>query len=146
LGVRQGFKTGELLLAFVTRTEVPEEKVQKEGLPEEALIEILPRIARELMDEMPGLVGVLQNINASRTNIVFGSQTKVLAGQDHYFEIIDGFKLKVSLQSFIQVNIGQADQLHEVVRQALGDPVHKPKWGTVLDLYSGIGTLAGGFG
>ena len=142
LGVRQGFKTGELLLAFVTRTEVPEEKVQKPDLPLEELSHILPRIAAELMAEMPGLVGVLQNINASRTNIVFGSETKVLAGQDHYFEIIDGFTLKVSLQSFIQVNIGQADQLHEVVRKALGDPVHKHKWGTVLDLYSGIGTLA----
>jgi 23S rRNA (uracil1939-C5)-methyltransferase len=142
LGVRQGFKTGELLLAFVTRTEIPEEKVQKPDLPLEELSQILPRIAAELMTEMPGLVGVLQNINASRTNIVFGSQTKVLAGQDHYFEIIDGFTLKVSLQSFIQVNIGQADQLHEVVRKALGDPVHKQKWGTVLDLYSGIGTLA----
>ncbi len=142
LGVRQGFKTGELLLAFVTRTEIPEEKVQKPDLPIEELSEILPRIAAELMAEMPGLVGVLQNINSSRTNIVFGSRTKVLAGQDHYFEIIDGFTLKVSLQSFIQVNVGQADQLHEVVRQALGKPVHKNKWGTVLDLYSGIGTLA----
>jgi 23S rRNA (uracil1939-C5)-methyltransferase len=142
LGVRQGFKTGELLLAFVTRTELPEEKVQRAGLPPEELKDILPRIAGELMAEMPGLVGVLQNVNASRTNIVFGPVTKVLAGQDHYFEIIDGFKLKVSLQSFIQVNTGQADQLHSVVRQALGDPVHKKKWGTVLDLYSGIGTLA----
>jgi 23S rRNA (uracil1939-C5)-methyltransferase len=142
LGVRQGFKTGELLLAFVTRTELPEEKVQKAGLPHEELKDILPRIAGELMTEMPGLVGVLQNVNASRTNIVFGSQTKVLAGRDHYFEIIDGFKLKVSLQSFIQVNTGQADQLHSVVRQALGDPIHKKKWETVLDLYSGIGTLA----
>ena len=29
-----------------------------------------------------------------------------------------------------------------VVRQALGDPIHKKKWETILDLYSGIGTLA----
>jgi 23S rRNA (uracil1939-C5)-methyltransferase len=142
LGVRQGFKTNELLLAFVTRTEIPEEKVQKNGLPQEELSEVLPRIARELMTEIPALVGVLQNVNSSRTNIVFGPQTKVLQGRDHYFEVIDGYKLKVSLQSFIQVNTGQADQLHEVVRKALGDPFHKKKWGTVLDLYSGIGTLA----
>ena len=32
LAVRQGVKTGELLLAFVTRTEVPEERVQKASL------------------------------------------------------------------------------------------------------------------
>ncbi len=142
LALRYGTKTGELLLAFVTRTEVPDQQLKKPThLPEE-IHEILPRIAGELMSEVPGLVGVLQNINPSRTNIVFGSHTKVLAGRDHYFEILDGLKLKVSLHSFLQVNTGQADNLHTVVREALGDPLHKKKWGTVLDLYSGIGTLA----
>ena len=38
-------------------------------MPEE-MDQILPRLARELMEETPGLVGVLQNINTSRTNIV----------------------------------------------------------------------------
>ncbi len=142
LAVRQGVKTGELLLAFVTRTEVPEERVQKASLMPEELEGILPRIARELVEETPGLVGVLQNINASRTNIVFGQATRTLAGRDHYFEIIDDLKLKVSLKSFLQVNTLQADMLHTIVREALGDPIHKKKWGTILDLYSGIGTLA----
>lgn len=142
LAVRQGFKTGEILLAFVTRTEVPEDRLQKPTLLPEELDQILPRIAQDLMRETPGLVGVLQNINPSRTNIVFGPATKVLAGRDHYFEIIDDLKLKVSLKSFLQVNTPQADILHAVVREALGDPLHKKKWGTVLDLYSGIGTLA----
>ncbi len=87
-------------------------------------------------------MGVLQNVNASRTNIVFGPSTRTLAGRDHYFEIIDGLKLKVSLKSFLQVNTLQADMLHTIVREALGEPVHKKKWGTILDLYSGIGTLA----
>jgi len=142
LTVRRGLKTGEALLAFVTRTETPEERVQKPTLLPEGLEEILPRIARELMAEVPGLAGVLQNINPSRTNIVFGPTTKVLAGRDHYFEDIDGLRLKVSLKSFLQVNTAQADILHALVREALGEPKHKKQWGTVLDLYSGIGTLA----
>jgi 23S rRNA (uracil1939-C5)-methyltransferase len=142
LAVRQGVKTGELLLAFVTRTEVPEDLHQKPTLIPEERDQILPRIARELMSEVPGLVGVLQNVNASRTNIVFGPTTNVLEGRDHYFEIIDDLKLKVSLKSFLQVNTRQADILHAIVREALGEPVHKKKWGTVLDLYSGIGTLS----
>ncbi len=142
LAVRRGMKTGETLLAFVTRTEVPEERVQKPLLPPEGLGDILPRIARELAAEVPGLVGVLQNINSSRTNIVFGPSTRVLAGRDHYFEVIDGLRLKVSLHSFLQVNTAQADILHALVREALGEPKHQKKWGTVLDLYSGIGTLA----
>ncbi len=142
LAIRQGVKTGELLLAFVTRSQVPEDRLQKPMVVPEELDQMLPRIARELMAEVPGLVGVLQNINASRTNIVFGATTNVLEGRDHYYEVIDGLKLKVSLRSFLQVNTTQADILHEIVREALGDPVHKKKWGTILDLYSGIGTLA----
>jgi 23S rRNA (uracil1939-C5)-methyltransferase len=142
LAVRRGEKTGEMLLAFVTRTEAPEERLQKPTLFPEELDQILPRLARELMDENSGLVGVLQNINASRTNVVFGTSTRLLAGRDHYFEAIDDLKLKVSLKSFLQVNTQQAGLLHAVVREALGDPVHKKKWGTILDLYSGIGTLA----
>ncbi len=142
LTVRRGLKTGEALLAFVTRTETPEERVQKPTLLPESFEEILPRIARELMAEVPGLAGVLQNINPSRTNIVFGPTTKLLAGRDHYYEEIDGLRLKVSLKSFLQVNTAQADILHALVREALGEPKHKKQWGTVLDLYSGIGTLA----
>ena len=142
LTVRQGVKTGELLLAFVTRTEIPDERLQKPAVLPEEMNQILPRIARELMEEVPGLVGVLQNINPSRTNIVFGPSTALLAGRDHYYEIIDGLKLKVSLKSFLQVNTAQADLLHAIVREALGEPANKKKWGTVLDLYSGIGTLA----
>lgn len=142
LAVRRGVKTGETILAFVTRTETPEDLVQKPTLLPEELGEILPRIARELAAEVPGLVGVLQNVNPSRTNIVFGPTTRVLSGRDHYFEVIDGLQLKVSLKSFLQVNTLQADLLHALVREALGEPKHKKKWGTVLDLYSGIGTLA----
>ncbi len=142
LAVRQGVGTGELLLAFVTRTQMPEERLHKTTLLPEPLAEILPRVAKELMEEIPGLVGVLQNINPSRTNIVFGSSTEVLAGRDYYFEKFDGLTLKVSLKSFLQVNTPQAQVLHTIVREALGEPEGRKKWGTVLDLYSGIGTLA----
>jgi len=142
LAVRRGLKTGETLLAFVTRSEVPEGLQHKPNLLPEDLGGILPRLARELMEEVPGLVGVLQNVNPSRTNVVFGPLTKVLAGRDHYFEGIDGLRLKVSLPSFLQVNTAQADLLHATVREALGEPAGRKKWGTVLDLYSGIGTLS----
>ncbi|HVM33081.1 MAG TPA: 23S rRNA (uracil(1939)-C(5))-methyltransferase RlmD [bacterium] len=142
LAIRQGFGTGELLLAFVTRDQHPEGRVHKTTLLPEPLEGILPRLAQELMAETPGLVGVLQNINPSRTNIVFGPTTQTLAGRDHYFEKFDGLTLKVSLKSFLQVNTAQAQVLHTVVREALGAPEGRKKWGTVLDLYSGIGTLA----
>ncbi len=142
LAVRQGLKTGEMILSFITRAEVPEERLQKPALVLESLDHVLPRLAAELMEEIPGLVGVLQNINPSRTNAVFGSTTRLLVGRDHYFEVIDDLRLRVSLMSFLQVNTLQADILHTVVREALGEPAHKKKWGILLDLFSGLGTLA----
>ncbi len=142
LAVRHGVKTGEMLLSFITRSETPEERLQKPALILETLDRILPRISAELLEEVPGLVGVLQNINPSRTNSVFGTTTRLLAGRDHCFEVIDDLRLRVSLMSFLQVNTPQADILHTVVREALGDPEHKKKWEMLLDLYCGIGTLA----
>jgi 23S rRNA (uracil1939-C5)-methyltransferase len=142
LVVRHGRGTGEMLLAFVTREEKTQERLTRPTVVMEESDQILPRIAAELMAEVPGLVGVLQNINPARTNIVLGMETKLLAGTTHFRESFDGLTLRVSLHSFLQVNTTQAAQLHEVVRGALGKAPDGNKWGTVLDLYGGIGTLA----
>jgi 23S rRNA (uracil1939-C5)-methyltransferase len=142
LVVRHGLGTGEMLLAFVTREAQSTERLTRPTVVMEASDKVLPRIAAELMAEVPGLVGVLQNINTARTNIVLGPETRVLAGATHFRESFDGLTLRVSLHSFLQVNTAQAARLHEVVRGALGKAPDGKKWGTVLDLYCGIGTLA----
>jgi 23S rRNA (uracil1939-C5)-methyltransferase len=142
LVVRHGLGTGEMLLAFVTREAQSTERLTRPTVVMEPSEKVLPRIASELMAEVPGLVGVLQNINTARTNIVLGPETRVLAGATHFRESFDGLTLRVSLHSFLQVNTAQAAQLHEVVRGALGKASDGKKWGTVLDLYCGIGTLA----
>lgn len=141
LVVRHSEMTKELLLGFVTNGEAPEE-LRKEACAECTPGEVLPHIARELQKETPHLVGVVQNINVSRTSFVFGPQTKVLAGRGAYHERFDGLDLEVSLQSFLQVNTAQANLLHNLVREALGAPEEGGKFHRVLDLYSGIGTLS----
>jgi len=142
LVARQGRGTGEMLLAFVTRETVSSDRLTRPTVVMEEPDKVLPRIAQELMDEIPGLVGVLQNINPARTNLVLGAETRLLAGATHFHETFDGLTLRVSLQSFLQVNTAQAARLHETVRRALGPAQDGGKWGTVLDLYGGIGTLA----
>ncbi len=142
LVARQGRGTGEMLLAFVTRETVSSDRLTRPTVVMEEPDKVLPRIAQELMDEIPGLVGVLQNINPARTNLVLGAETRLLAGTTHFHETFDGLTLRVSLQSFLQVNTAQAARLHETVRRALGPAPDGGKWGTVLDLYGGIGTLA----
>ncbi len=141
LSVRYGKGTSELLLAFVTRTEFPEERLNRITLIDEPLDQILVRISSELMEEFPNLKGVIQNINPSRTNIVLGVQQKNLAGRNFYYEMFDQKKWRVSLNSFFQVNTAQAEVLNQIVREALDTPQDHKEWSTVLDLYAGIGTL-----
>lgn len=59
-------------------------------------------------------------------------------GQKHYWDSVDGKEFKVSSPSFFQVNIHQASQLLQVVREGLeldGSEV-------LLDAYTGVGTFA----
>jgi 23S rRNA (uracil1939-C5)-methyltransferase len=142
LVVRHGLGTGEMLLAFVTREAVPSGHLSRPSVVPEPPDQVLPRIAAELKAEVPALSGVVQNINPARTNVVLGTETRVLAGSATFLESFDNLKLRVSLHSFLQVNTSQAAILHTVVREALGYPEGRRRWATVLDLYSGIGTLA----
>ena len=142
LVVRHGVGTGELMLAFVTREPAPSDRLTRPTVVPEPPEQVLPRIAAELAAEIPNLVSVLQNLNPARTHGVLGAETRVLAGQGFFHETFDGLTLQVSLPSFVQVNTHQAGILHAVVREALGRPQDRKRWGTVLDLYGGIGTLA----
>jgi len=59
-------------------------------------------------------------------------------GQKHYRDSVDGKEFKVSSPSFFQVNIQQASQLVQVIRDGLqldGSEV-------LLDAYTGVGTFA----
>lgn len=59
-------------------------------------------------------------------------------GQKHYRESVNGHEFRVASPSFFQVNVDQAAQLIETVREALelsGEEV-------ILDAYTGVGTFA----
>ena len=62
----------------------------------------------------------------------------IATGQKHYRESVNGHEFRVASPSFFQVNVDQASQLTEAVREALalsGDEV-------ILDAYTGVGTFA----
>jgi 23S rRNA (uracil1939-C5)-methyltransferase len=100
----------------------------------------LPRLAEfaaELRRRVPELAGVLQNINADKTNVILGREFRLLAGRNHIYETVRGFRYRISAESFFQVNPYQLPALADAVVQAAGCAGRE----TVVDLYCGVGTL-----
>lgn len=122
LALRIGRRTGEMLLTLVVRSwDLPGIEVQ----------------ASEWLNRYPQLVGVSLNRNPERTNAIFGSETRCIAGQAYLIEQFAGLEFQVLPDTFFQVYTESAESLLQVIMQQLnlqGDEV-------LVDAYCGIGTL-----
>ncbi|MBD2463851.1 23S rRNA (uracil(1939)-C(5))-methyltransferase RlmD [Oscillatoria sp. FACHB-1407] len=122
LGLRIGRRTGEMLLTLVTTD------AGLVGLEEQA---------QEWLDRYPGLVGVLVNLNPDRTNAIFGSETRLIAGRPHLEEEFAGILFHIRPETFFQVNTEQAEALLEAIAQELVLQTDQ----VLVDAYCGIGTM-----
>ena len=123
--VRKGIKTNEVLVDLVTTTQEDMEL----GELVEKLLE-LPLVGK--------LVGILHTLNDSLADVVQSDETKVLYGQDYFYEELLGLRFKISPFSFFQTNTLGAEVLYEMVRSYVGDTKDR----MIFDLYSGTGTIA----
>ncbi len=121
LVIRVGICTNQALLVLVTN---------KEEFP------YLKEIADNLIEEIPELMGVMQNINNQKTNVIFGESTKLIAGKNKIIDYIGNVKYSISPDSFFQVNTLQAEKLYNVIRDFAD-----LKGNTVCDCYCGIGSI-----
>ncbi len=94
-------------------------------------------LVRRLRRELPGVVGVVLNLNPARTNVILGPRNRTLWGRDWVEERFMSLRLKLSVGSFFQVNTAQAEVLFGKVQEFLGAPR-----GPVVDAYCGVGVLA----
>lgn len=166
LVVRRAAKTGEILVALVTTSQVPgaqSERKLLDGLKESLL-------ALPLSGE---IVGILHVRNDSAADVVQSDETTVLYGRDYFYEELLGLRFKISLFSFFQTNSLGAELLYSTAREYISDFISSPD-GTrgecvrktkgnarqisdetsrgavcetaqgkiVYDLYSGTGTIA----
>ena len=80
---------------------------------------------------------VTLGINTSRANVAFAESEVLLEGEDHIVEKLCGLEFEVVGNAFLQTNSAQAEHLYQgalAAAQLSGTE-------TVLDLYSGAGTL-----
>lgn len=83
------------------------------------------------------LVGIVENVNPERTNVVLGSRSHTLAGRAWLVERADGLEVHTSLDSFVQANPAQASQLYAEILRTLGDVRGR----RILELYAGYAPI-----
>lgn len=123
--LRRGITSGEILVHVITTSQ---EEHDLSPLKEELLS--LPLEGK--------IVGIMHIINDSLSDVVQSDETRILYGQDYFYETLLGLRFKISTFSFFQPNSLAAEILYSVVRNYIGDTKDK----VVFDLYSGTGTIA----
>lgn len=125
LMLRRGTVSGEILVHLVTTSQ---EEYDLEPLKEKLLA--LPLEGK--------IVGILHLINDSLSDVVQSDETRLLYGQDYFYESLLGLKFRISTFSFFQPNSLAAEILYSIVRDYVSDI----KDMEVFDLYSGTGTIS----
>ena len=120
--LRRGEVSGEVLLTLV---------INGKSLPAEA------ELCDVITKKFPETVGILINENEKDTNVILGEKYRTLVGRDYIIDTLAGVKLKITAQSFYQVNHGAAEILYGKAKELAeleGDEL-------LLDLYCGAGSI-----
>lgn len=121
--------------------------IRKSSRTEEAMVIIITRskslfpkskIIPAITEKFPNVVSIVHNINSRRTSAIFGDKSEILFGKSSYEEKVVGKSFDITAQSFLQVNIPQAEVLYEKALAMLKLTGTE----TVLDAYCGIGTIS----
>lgn len=123
--IRRAQTTGEILVNLVTTSQEEHDLT--------ALVDQVLSLKLE-----GSVVGFLHIVNDSLADVVKSDETRVLFGQDYFYESILGLRFKITPFSFFQTNSLGAEVLYSAAREYIGDT----KDMEVFDLYSGTGTIA----
>ena len=86
----------------------------------------------------PVVVGVVQNVNPSRGNAIFGPHERTLAGEPTFEDAIGGVRLRVSSRAFLQAN----RHIAAAAYARLAESVALTGSERVIDAYAGVGGIA----
>ena len=118
--LRQSQISKALLLGIVTsREKFPEGK----------------RLARALRRKVPKLIGIVQNVNPSKGNVIEGTTNILLDGRERMDDRMGRFKVVVSISSFLQGNHPMAEKIY----QAMSYNTMWHKQDILFDLFCGMG-------
>ena len=87
--------------------------------------------------DFPELRGLALNVNPDEGNVILGSETFTVKGEDCLTERLGAFRLDYDSTSFFQANPRQAEKLFEYASSLVG--------GKIVELYCGVGALTAFF-
>ncbi len=114
---------GEILVVFVTA---------RAGAPG------LAALARRLRAERPEVVGVIENVNRTRGNVIYGDAERVLDGAATLEERVGDVRLRLSPRAFFQANRDVAALAYAALARAVDVRAGEH----VVDAYCGVGGIA----
>ncbi|MCP0887938.1 23S rRNA (uracil(1939)-C(5))-methyltransferase RlmD [Ligilactobacillus sp. WILCCON 0076] len=120
--VRESFAYQNAQLVFVTHTE---------KFPQ------LNNLIADIKTKLPEVVSIMQNINKSKTSLVWGERTQLIYGKEYLMEKLGELQFKLSARAFFQLNPKQTLVLYDQVKEALKLQATE----TLIDAYCGVGTI-----
>ncbi len=114
---------GDVLAVFV---------VARPGVPAVAAL------ARRLRAEQPSVVGVVENVNRTRGNVIYGDEDRTLDGAASLEERVGAVRLRLSPRAFFQANRDVA----ALAYSAIAREVAVRPGESVVDAYCGVGGIA----
>ena len=122
LALRIGRHTGQVLLTLIS-TDWNLEGIETQ--------------ANTWLNQFPELVGVCLNRNPQRNNIIFGKETRCIAGKGELEEQFAGLTFYLGPDTFFQVNTETAEGLCDFILDQLALTGTE----TIVDAYCGVGTF-----
>ncbi len=123
LVVKTSYATGEIMVNIVTSREEPK---------------LLARYASELLQNIPQVTTIVNNINPRRSQVAVGEYEIVLHGDGTIRDRVGAATFRISANSFFQANTPQAQCLYEVAANFAELQPEDELW----DLYCGTGTIS----
>lgn len=120
--IRYGFRTKEIMVCLV---------INGSCIPHQETL-----VGR--LKEIPGMASITISVNREKTNVIMGTEIKLLWGQGYITDYIGGVKYQISPLSFYQVNPVQTEKLYNLVLEYANLSGKETVW----DLYCGIGTIS----
>jgi len=100
--------------------------------------ELMDEYTHSLKKEVPAVTTIINNISKKKALVALGDYEKVFYGNGIIHDSIDGFKFRISANSFFQTNTLQAVNLYQTALDFAGLTGNE----IVYDLYCGAGTIS----
>ena len=95
-------------------------------------------LAEKLKNKYKEVKSIILNINKEKSNVILGSDYKLIYGEDYLVENILGLNFKMSHKAFFQINHDQTEKLYSKALEF----ANISKNDVVLDCYCGVGTIS----